>query len=197
MARISGLKNLNLSGWLVLLGVLLAWQYGVGFTPALNLYLPRPGEILAAFGSLVFSGEFLMHVFATLRRFAQGYALAAILAIVLGVVLGYFRLAHSVFSVLIEFLRPMPSVAVIPVAVLLLGLGDSMITAVTVYASVWPILINTIDGVRQIDRTLVHTGRTFGLGSARILGRIILPAATPHIVTGLRVGLSIALILVT
>jgi len=79
----------------------------------------------------------------------------------------------------------------------MLGIGDSMIVAVTVYASMWPILINTIDGVRHIESTLVDTGRSFGLGRGRILWQIILPGASPYIVTGLRIGLSIALILVT
>src|SRR3970040_2059118 len=91
----------------------------------------------------------------------------------------------------------MPSVAIIPVAILLLGIGDSMIVAVTVYASVWPILINTIDGVRHVEPTLIDTGRTFGLTRPQILWRIIVPGAAPYIVTGLRIGLSIALILVT
>ena len=166
-------------------------------TPALKVYLPRPSEIAGAFGSLIHSSEFGIHFLATLRRFLQGYAIAAVLAVVAGVILGYFRFAHGLFAMLIEFLRPMPSVAIIPVAVLLLGLGDSMIAAVTVYASVWPILINTIDGVRQIDPTLVYTGRTFGLSGRRILWAVVLPAAMPQIVTGLRVSLSIALILVT
>jgi ABC-type nitrate/sulfonate/bicarbonate transport system permease component len=91
----------------------------------------------------------------------------------------------------------MPSVAIIPVAILLLGIGDSMIVAVTVYASMWPILVNTIDGVRRIERTLIDTGRTFGLGRRPMLWQIVLPAASPYIVTGLRISLSIALILVT
>jgi ABC-type nitrate/sulfonate/bicarbonate transport system permease component len=91
----------------------------------------------------------------------------------------------------------MPSVAIIPVAILALGLGDAMIVAVTVYACVWPVLINTIDGVRNIERTLVDTGRSFGLSARQILWQIILPAASPYIVTGLRIGLAIALILVT
>jgi NitT/TauT family transport system permease protein len=117
--------------------------------------------------------------------------------VTLGVILGHFRFAHSLLETAIEFLRPMPSVAIIPVAILLLGIGDSMIVAVTVYASMWPILINTIDGVRHIDHTLVDTGRTFGLSRRRILWQIILPAASPYIVTGLRISLSIALILVT
>ncbi|HEX6176403.1 MAG TPA: ABC transporter permease, partial [Candidatus Binatia bacterium] len=94
-------------------------------------------------------------------------------------------------------LRPMPSVAIIPVAVLLFGINDAMIVAVTVYASIWPVLINTIDGVRHLERTLIDTGRTFGLNRRQILWWVVLPAAAPYIVTGLRISLSIALILVT
>jgi ABC-type nitrate/sulfonate/bicarbonate transport system permease component len=88
-------------------------------------------------------------------------------------------------------------VAIIPVAILALGIGDSMIVAVTVYATVWPILINTLDGVRRIEKILLDTGRTFSLVRRQILWQIILPAASPYIVTGLRLGVSIALILVT
>jgi ABC-type nitrate/sulfonate/bicarbonate transport system permease component len=136
-------------------------------------------------------------VAATLGRFLEGYLIAAAIAVTLGIVLGYFPSVHSLFETLIEFLRPMPSVAIIPVAILVLGIGDAMVVAVTVYASIWPILVNTIDGVRHIERTLIDTARTFGLSQARILHQIILPAASPYIVTGLRVSLSIALILVT
>ncbi|MGZ8465508.1 MAG: ABC transporter permease, partial [Candidatus Binatia bacterium] len=132
-----------------------------------------------------------------LARFAEGFLLAALLAVLSGVVLGYFRFLNSLLATLIELLRPMPSVAIIPVAILLLGIGDGMIVSVTVYASLWPILINTIDGVRNIDATLIDTGRTFGLSRWRILWQIILPGASPYIATGLRIGLSIALILVT
>ena len=133
----------------------------------------------------------------TLSRFLEGYVIAALLAVSLGILLGYFRFAYSLLETLIEFLRPMPSVAIIPVAVLALGIGDRMIVAVTVYASLWPMLVNTIDGVRNIEPTLIDTARTFGLSRRLILWRIILPAASPYIVTGLRISLSIALILVT
>jgi ABC-type nitrate/sulfonate/bicarbonate transport system permease component len=154
-------------------------------------------QIIVALINLVVSGQVTSHFLTTLRRFLEGYLLAAAIAVTLGVILGYFRFAHSLLETLIEFLRPMPSVAIIPVAILLLGIGDAMIVAVTVYASTWPILINTIDGVRHIERILIDTGRTFGLARHRILWQIILPAASPYIVTGLRVSLSIALILVT
>jgi ABC-type nitrate/sulfonate/bicarbonate transport system permease component len=79
----------------------------------------------------------------------------------------------------------------------LLGISDAMIIAVTVYASLWPVLINTIDGVRHLERTLIDTGRTFGLNRRKILWLVVLPAAAPYIITGLRISLSIALILVT
>ena len=177
--------------------LLLIWESGSRFDPALQPYLPPVSRILSTLGELIFSGQLLSHLMITLSRFLQGYLIAASIAVVLGTVLGYFRLAHSLFEAVIEFLRPMPSVAIIPVAVLLLGIGDAMIVAVTVYASLWPVLINTMDGVRHIERTLIDTGRTFGLNRRKILWQVVVPAAAPYIVTGLRISLSIALILVT
>jgi ABC-type nitrate/sulfonate/bicarbonate transport system permease component len=153
--------------------------------------------VLAALGPLLREGTILKHLTITIGRFLEGYLLAAGFGVALGIAFGYFRTVHSFVEALIEFLRPMPSVAIIPVAILALGIGDAMIIAVTVYASLWPILVNTIDGVRRIEKILIDTGRTFGLPRRRILRRIILPAASPYIVTGLRIGLSIALILVT
>ena len=177
--------------------LLLLWEFVSRLSPALQSYLPPVSRILRSLGELIISGQLVRHLMITLSRFLQGYLLAASIAVILGIVLGYFRMAHSLFEAVIEFLRPMPSVAIIPVAVLLLGIGDAMIVAVTVYASVWPVLINTIDGVRHLERTLIDTGRTFGLNRRKILWLVVLPAAAPYIVTGLRISLSIALILVT
>ena len=193
----SGSARFNRMGWLVFGLLLLLWECGSRWSPKLQPYIPPVSQIMAALGHLVFSGQVTAHLLTTLRRFLEGYLLAATIAVTVGVVLGYFRFVHSLVEMLIEFLRPMPSVAIIPVAILLLGIGDAMIVAVTVYASTWPILVNTIDGVRHIERTLIDTGRTFGLARRRILWQIILPAASPFIITGLRVSLSIALILVT
>jgi sulfonate transport system permease protein len=190
-------RAFNLPGWIAFALVLLIWELGSRNNPALQTYLPPVSRILSSLGELTLSGRILSHLMITLSRFLQGYVLAALIAVILGTVLGYFRLAHSLFEAVIEFLRPMPSVAIIPVAVLLLGISDAMIVAVTVYASLWPVLINTIDGVRYIERTLIDTGRTFGLNRRQILWLVVLPAAAPYIVTGLRISLSIALILVT
>jgi len=187
----------NKTGWLVFGLFLLLWECGSRSSPKLQLYLPPISQIIAALSGLIVSGQIAPHLLTTGRRFLEGYLLAAAIAVTAGVALGYFRIAHSLLEMLIEFLRPMPSVAIIPVAILFLGIGDSMIVAVTVYASLWPILVNTIDGVRRIERTLIDTGRTFGLGRRPMLWQIVLPAASPYIVTGLRISLSIALILVT
>jgi ABC-type nitrate/sulfonate/bicarbonate transport system permease component len=190
-------KRWNWLGWLSLAALLLCWELASRATPKMQLYFPPVSQIFAALGQALAAGSIVQHALVTLGRFAQGFLLAALLAVGAGVLLGYLRFVHSLFSTLIEFLRPMPSVAIIPVAILLLGIGDGMIVSVTVYACVWPILINTIDGVRSIDATLIDTGRTFGLGRWRILWQVILPGASPYVVTGLRIGLSIALILVT
>jgi len=194
---VSETKKFNWPGWLIFGGLLLAWELGARAAPKLQLYVPPISNVLAALGQSALSGPLARHLAITVGRFLQGYLLAAAIGVSLGVVLGYFRFLYSLLAMVIEFLRPMPSVAIIPVAVLMLGIGDSMIVAVTVYASVWPVLINTIDGVWHIESTLIQTGRTFGLGQRQLLWRVILPAASPYIVTGLRIGLSIALILVT
>jgi ABC-type nitrate/sulfonate/bicarbonate transport system permease component len=190
-------KNFNWPGWMAFGFLLLLWEFGSRLNPGLQLYIPPVTRILSTLAELVFAGPIVNHLMVTLTRFLQGYLLAASIAVILGALLGYFRFAHSLFEAVIEFLRPMPSVAIIPVAVLLLGIGDAMIVAVTVYASLWPVLINTIDGVRHIERILIDTGRTFGLSPGKILWQVVLPAAAPYIVTGLRISLSIALILVT
>jgi ABC-type nitrate/sulfonate/bicarbonate transport system permease component len=190
-------RHLNWTGWSVLVALVLIWEIGARLYAPLRFYIPPMSQIAASLLQIIASGEIAGHVLTTLMRFLAGYLIATVVAVSVGVILGYFRVAYSIFETSIEMLRPMPSVAIIPVAILLLGIGDGMIVAVTVYASIWPVLINTVDGVRHIDPVLLQTGRTFRLSGWRLLKRVILPAASPYIVTGLRISLAIALILVT
>ncbi|HEY1373826.1 MAG TPA: ABC transporter permease [Candidatus Binatia bacterium] len=189
-------RRFNLAGLGVFAALLLLWEF-YSRAAGMQDYLPPPSAALQALAQPDVARALLGHLAGTLGRFAGGYLLAAALAVAAGVVLGYSRFAYSVSEVIVELLRPMPSVAIIPVAILCLGIGDAMMIAVTVYAAAWPILLNTIDGVRNLDRTLLDTGRTFGLGRVKILWQVALPAAAPYIATGLRVSLPIALILVT
>jgi ABC-type nitrate/sulfonate/bicarbonate transport system permease component len=194
---VNALKKINWSGWLFFGMLLLAWELGARGAPKLQLYFPPLSRVLVALAASVQTGALVSQFMITVGRFLEAYFLSAAIGVALGIILGYFRSVHQLFETFIEFLRPMPSVAIIPVAILMLGISDSMIVAVTIYATIWPILINTIDGVRHIEPVLIQTGRTFGLSKGKILWKVILPAASPYIVTGLRVGLSIALILVT
>lgn len=185
------------SGLGVLLACLAGWELLVRQSTAIAAYFPPASQVLLTTAQLVGSGELLTHIAASLRRFAAGYTLAALVSVGAGLCLGIWRPLYALFEPLIELLRPMPSPATIPIAILFLGIGDEMKVAVTVYACSWPILLNTIDGVRSVDRVLVDTAATFRLSPWERFWKVMLPAASPQIVTGLRVSLAIALILVT
>lgn len=183
-------------GLLVLGGCLVLWEILARQSGALAAYFPPASRVAATLIDIVKSGDLPPHIVASLRRFAEGYAIAAVLAVSVGLALGLWRGFYHLVEPLVELLRPMPSPATIPIAILFLGIGDEMKIAVTVYAGFWPILLNTIDGVRAIDPVLMNTAATFRLGPWQRFWKIVLPAASPQIVTGLRVSLAIALILV-
>lgn len=191
------MKRFPWSGLAVLAGCLLAWEGWAHWRGDLAAYFPPASLVLATLAQSLASGELTGHIAATMRRFAEAYVLAAVLAVGVGLCLGLWRWLHNAFEPLIELLRPMPSPATIPIAILFLGIGDEMKVAVTVYACIWPILLNTIDGVRSVDRVLFATAATFRLSPWARFWKVVLPAAAPQIVTGLRVSLAIALILVT
>lgn len=161
-----------------------------------KLFFPPLSKILAALWATLASGEILGHIGVSLWRGALGYALAALCAITLGVLMGYWRRAWEAGEILIEFLRAVPPPAIVPVAMVLFGIGDGMKVFVIFMSCSFPILVNTIDGVRGVDPILIRTARTFGHSGPAILGKVVLPAASPFIMTGLRIALAIALILV-
>ena len=177
----------------VLLGVWEAAARGGAVNPA---FLPPPSQIAVAWWGTLTSGQLLENLATTLGSWAQGYAIAALLGILLGLLMGLVPVLRAMLSTIVELLRPMPSVAIIPVAIVLFGLGDPMKRFVVAYAALWPILINTLYGVLAVDPVLLDTARTFRLSALRSALRVTLPAALPYIATGLRISTSIALILV-
>ena len=190
------MRRVPWSGLAVLAAFVIVWEAWARTRGELAAFFPPASRVLATLWQLLASGELAEHTLATLRRFAQGYALAAVLSVGAGLCLGLWRPLYNLLEPLIELLRPMPSPATIPIAILFLGIGDEMKVAVTVYACSWPILLNTIDGVRSVDRVLFATAATFRLTPWARFWKVVLPAASPQIVTGLRVSLAIALILV-
>lgn len=158
-------------------------------------YLPPASTILVTTGTILLDPEFLAHVGGTLLACAIGLMLATAIGVPLGLVLGSSWRSYLASTTAIEFLRPIPSVALIPLVILLRGRGLDMKVILIVYASVWPILFNTIYGMREVDPVAKDTARAYGLGSIAILWRISLRSASPFIYTGVRISSAIALIL--
>lgn len=159
-------------------------------------YLPPASTVLATTATILVDPEFLANVLGTLTAWTIGMAIATAIAVPLGLLLGTSRRSYLAATTAIEFLRPIPSVALIPLAILLMGRGLDMRVSLTVYASAWPILFNTIYGMREVDPVAKDTARTFGFGRLAILWKVSLRSALPFIYTGLRISAAIALILV-
>jgi NitT/TauT family transport system permease protein len=120
--------------------------------------------------------------------------IAIAVAVPLGLLLGSSRRAWLAGTAAIEFLRPIPSVALIPLAIILWGTGPDMTIRLIVYASIWPILFNTIYGMREVDPIAKDTARAFGYSRLEVLSQVSLPSASPFIYTGIRIAAAIALI---
>jgi ABC-type nitrate/sulfonate/bicarbonate transport system permease component len=185
-----------LNGFVFLLCIMTAWEAAAQAGWLNPLVVPPLSRILETFSSLVISGQIPLQIIASLKRALIGYALAAVVFIPLGILMGLFRVVRRALEVIIEMLRPIPPPVIIPVALLFFGLEDEMKIVVIFFSCAWPILLNTIDGVRNIDPLLVQTARTFGLSRLKIMRQVIFPASLPQIMTGLRVSLPIMLILV-
>jgi ABC-type nitrate/sulfonate/bicarbonate transport system permease component len=184
------------NGIIFLLALLAAWEFAAWAGWLNPLIVPPPSKILTLFADLVGSGQIPMQIFVSMKRALAGYFLAAAVFIPLGIFMGLSPTIYRLFEVIVEMLRPVPPPVVIPVALLFFGLGDEMKVFVIFFSCAWPVLLNTIDGVRGIDWVLLNTAKTFGLTRAQIIRQVILPACSPQIMTGLRVSLPIMLILV-
>ena len=130
-----------------------------------------------------------------MRGWAIGLGIAAVLAIPIGIALGSSDFAASAFRVPIEFLRPIPSAALIPVLFLTLGTNLKSEVFLAAFGAFWPLLVQTMYGVRDVDPLALDTARSFGVGRLERLYRITLPSALPYIATGLRIASTVALIL--
>ena len=188
-------KENRLLGFVLIIVLLLLWECVSRFKFVNPIFLPRFSEIIIALIKMTLSGELLKHMGYTMFRCFSGYFLAIFVAVPIGIMMGRSKLVYSLFEPLVEMLRPIPSAAVIPVAILFLGIYTKMKLAVIIFGSLWPILINTFHGVRGIDPILIDTGRTFNLNKKQFLIKIIIPGASPSIATGMRISLAIAIIL--
>lgn len=175
---------------LLLIG--LWWVLTLGST---NVFVPTPPELAQTFVEVWIGPRFVQDVVPSVSRLIVGLAIAIVLGIALGALIGSFRTLREFTEPVLEFFRALPPPVLIPVMMLLIGINDTMKIVVIVSGSIWPILLNTIEGVRGIDSIALDTGRSYRiLGSAR-LRHVVLPAALPKIFAGIRQALSIGIIL--
>ncbi|MEO3809787.1 ABC transporter permease [Sphaerisporangium sp. B11E5] len=187
--------------WLVPIA-LVAWE--IATRRADTVYFPPPSQIAARMHEVWLSGP-VSRLFLTdealgtfgpsLGRLFGGWLLACVLGITLGIAAGRSRTLADYIDPIIEFCRAIPPSALIPLFIVLFKTGTQMQVATIVYGVIWPILINTIDGARYVDRLHTDTAQVFGVRGAQRLLRVVLPSAAPKIFAGLRLSLSLAVVL--
>jgi ABC-type nitrate/sulfonate/bicarbonate transport system permease component len=160
-----------------------------------NFYLPPLRHILAVFGPTWFGDRLTADVLPSLLRLVVGYAVATVIGIALGVLIGSYRRARAVLEPVLEFLRAIPPPVLVPILILVAGIGSMMKVLVIVSGCVWPILLNTVEGVRGVDEVLADTCRGYRIRGPARLRHLVLRAASPQIVAGMRQALSIGIIL--
>lgn len=181
--------------WVSVLGLLALFEVlpRIGVLPSRSF--PPISQILATLGSEVVQAGFWAAVWNTLSGWALGLGFAAVAGVPLGILVGSSTLLYRATRGLIEFLRPVPSVALIPLAILIFGTGLESKVFLAAFASFWQLLLQTLYGVHDVDPVATDTARSFGFSRTQRLLRVTLPGAIPYVATGLRIASSVALIL--
>lgn len=184
----------NLGYWLGLPVVLIVVWY-LATLGDVSLFVPRPLPLWEKFVSVWLGDNILSDVVPSLGRLLLALGISTVLGVVLGVLIGSFRAARWFSEPMLEFLRAIPSTIMIPVLLLVIGLNDAMRTTVIVLGCLWPVLLNTITGVRSLDEVLSNTAKVYGIRGWNRVWHLVLPGASPAIMAGVRQSLAVGLIL--
>ena len=175
--------------------LILAWQFVSTvwlprIDPHMAVLMPAPTSIAKTAAAMIASGELLYNLLASLRREATAFLFAAT-AIPLGMAMGWWRVVYNQVNPVMEILRPIPPLAWIPLSILWFGLGDEQNEFIIFLGMFFPILVNTIVGVKNIEPNLVRAARSLGAPERKVLWRVVLIGALPQIITGVRIGLGV------
>ncbi|MDQ1723650.1 MAG: NitT/TauT family transport system permease protein [Frankiaceae bacterium] len=167
---------------------LVLWQVApqLGFVD--RVFLPPFSTVARAWWTLATNGQLEAHSQASLVRALTGFAFAIAVAVPLGLLIGWYRGLAATLNPLLEVFRNTAALALLPVFILILGIGETSKITVVFYSCLWPILLNTVAAVRGVDPLLVKSARSMGLGPAKLFAKVVLPASVPTIFTGIRIA---------
>ncbi|MCE5213352.1 MAG: ABC transporter permease [Methanobacterium sp.] len=186
--------NKTIKALILPLIILIIWAILTTYTGIIPSYLiPSPSAVWVAFENLLLNGSLITDTLSTLTRVLLGFIIAALVAIPLGILLGWSKNANDLSKYIIGVLRPIPPIAWIPFAILWFGVGLGSAIFIIFLGSVFPILINTADGVKRTDKIYTESAYTLGASEFQTLKKVVVPAALPNIITGLKVGIGIGL----
>jgi len=182
----------SLLPWLLPVLLIATWQFlcSTGRLPA--SVLPAPLDVVRAAWALALRGELQRDILVSLRRVAIGFFSGAVAGLVLGFVVGLSTLAHDVLDRSLQMVRTIPHLALVPLMILWFGIGEEPRVLLVAMGSLFPVYINTVSGIRNVDPKLVELGRSYGLGPLGLVATVVFPAALPAILTGIRYALGVA-----
>lgn len=163
------------------------WDFYIRFTN-----LPTPMEVLTQLGLALDNAKFITNVGMSLRRIAIGFAVATVLGVGLGLLIGRYRLLRQLVFPAIEALRPIPAIAWVPISIMLWPDNEVSIVFITFIGAFFPILLNTVSGVQAVDAVLLRAGQCLGAREPQLMWQVVLPGAAPQVFTGLAVGMGVA-----
>jgi len=188
----------RLERWLpvaVVAVALAGWEWRVRTGGLSALFFPPPSTIALTLVRLITSGELATHLSATLSRLFVGFALGGLPALILGLAMGWSRRLRLVLDPFIAAAHPIPKIAVLPLIMIIFGIGESSKIVVVAVAVFFPMLINTMAGVRQISPIYFEVAENYGAGLFKVFTRVVVPGGLPLVLTGARLALNTALVL--
>jgi ABC-type nitrate/sulfonate/bicarbonate transport system permease component len=156
------------------------------------IFFPGPWVVAGALVTLAMKGQLWGHIGATLERVALGFSTGALLAIGLGLPSGHFRVVRNIVEPVVELLRPIPPLAMLPLFLVWIGIGETSKVGFITYATFFPMFLTTVHAVGQMDPLLVRAAQSLGARPSQLFFRVILPSALPDMLTGLRLGIALS-----
>lgn len=182
----------SIGGWfkksIIIILFFIVWEIAPLFGLMDRAFFPQFTEVLSAWWKMLMTGELWTHFSASILRSIAGFTLALFIAIPLGLVIGWYPLARDLLTPILELFRNTAALALLPVFILILGIGEVSKISIILFACTWPILLNTISAVKNVDPLLIKSARSMNISSFKLFTKVILPASVPTMFTGIRMA---------